>query len=279
MTTFSFHPVKAITSGEGGMVSTDDDMLADALRSFRTHGIRRGEPERDVMDLEHQQDIIDREHQQDIIDREHQQDIMDREPERNVIDREHQQDVMRGGWHYDIDSLGFNYRITDFQCALGEHQLARLDEFIASRNQIADRYRELLGEIAELQLPAAADKPGDNHAYHLFVVRFREGASRRRTAYDHLRSRGIGVQLHYIPIPVHGLYRSLGYTMEGLGATQAYYEEALSLPIFPTMTGGDVERVANEVRYALNAASPQVLAYADTAENGSRPQNVERLRE
>ncbi len=243
MTTFSFHPVKAITSGEGGMVSTDDDVLAGALRSFRTHGIRRGEPGRDV------------------------------------TGREHEQDVMRGGWHYDIDSLGFNYRITDFQCALGEHQLARLDEFIAARNQIADRYRELLGGIAELQLPAQAAKAQDSHAYHLFVVRFREGASRRRAAYDHLRARGIGVQLHYIPIPVHNLYRSLGYTMDGLQATQAYYEEALSLPIFPTMTDKDVERVAGEVRHALDAPNRRAPAHIDTAGNGGRPQSVDSLRE
>ncbi|HXC45975.1 MAG TPA: DegT/DnrJ/EryC1/StrS family aminotransferase, partial [Solirubrobacteraceae bacterium] len=217
MTTFSFHPVKAITSGEGGMVSTDDDALADALRSFRTHGIRRGEPE---------------------------------------------QDVMRGGWHYDIDSLGFNYRITDFQCALGEQQLARLEQFIAARTKIAARYRVLLGEVAELQLPATASQPGTSHAYHLFVVRFREGAARRRAAYEHLRAVGIGVQLHYIPIPVHGLYRSLGYTMEGLDATQGYYEEALSLPIFPTMSDGDIQRVAGEVRRALAAPSRRALAGA-----------------
>ena len=234
MTTFSFHPVKAITSGEGGMVSTDNDVLAGALRSFRTHGIHR---------------------------------------------REHAQDVMRGGWHYDIDSLGFNYRITDFQCALGEHQLARLDEFIAARNRIAGRYRELLGEIDALQLPAAADKTSVSHAYHLFVVRFREGAGRRRAAYDHLRACGIGVQLHYIPIPVHGLYRSLGYTMDGLQATQAYYEEALSLPIFPTMRDRDIERVAGEVRRALDAPSLQAPTFADTAANGNRPRSMESLRE
>jgi perosamine synthetase len=206
MTTFSFHPVKAITSGEGGMVSTDDDALAETLRTFRAHGIRR---------------------------------------------HEHAEDPMRGGWHYDIDSLGFNYRITDFQCALGEHQLARLDELIAARNRIAGLYRELLGGIDELRLPAAADAAGDRHAYHLFVVRFLEGAVRRRVAYDHLRTRGIGAQLHYIPIPVHGLYRSLGYTMDGLDATQSYYEQALSLPIFPAMSDADVERVAGEVRCAL----------------------------
>jgi UDP-4-amino-4,6-dideoxy-N-acetyl-beta-L-altrosamine transaminase len=214
MTTFSFHPVKAITSGEGGMVSTDDDELAEALLAFREHGIHR---------------------------------------------RDYGDDVMRGGWHYDVDTLGFNYRITDFQCALGEHQLVRLDEFITARNRIADLYRELLGGIGELQLPTAAHTAGARHAYHLFVVRFREGAARRRAVYDHLRAHGIGVQLHYIPIPAHGLYRSLGYTMEGLDATQSYYEQALSLPIFPAMTDGDVERVAGEVRRAFDARSANAL--------------------
>jgi perosamine synthetase len=205
MTTFSFHPVKAITTGEGGMVTTDNDDIADALRAFRTHGICRSK---------------------------------------------HHDNVMCGGWHYDVESLGFNYRITDFQCALGQHQLGRLDEFIAKRNQLADLYRELLDGSCELQLPAAAD-PGSRHAYHLFVVRFREGAARRRAAYDHLRASGIGVQLHYIPIPAHGLYRSLGYTMEGLDATKAYYEQALSLPIFPTMTREDVRYVVDQLNHAL----------------------------
>jgi perosamine synthetase len=222
MTTFSFHPVKAITSGEGGMVATDNDELADALRAFRTHGIRR---------------------------------------------REHGEDVMRGGWHYDIDSLGFNYRITDFQCALGEHQLDRLDEFIAARNCIAGLYRELLKDIAGLRLPAPAPA-GGRHAYHLFVVRFSEGASRRRAVYDHLHESGIGAQLHYIPIPAHGLYRSLGYTMEGLDATQAYYEEALSLPIFPTMTEEDVLRVVRELRHALSVGAQRTPAGNGAASGG-----------
>jgi perosamine synthetase len=227
MTTYSFHPVKAITSGEGGMVSTERDELADALRAFRSHGIHR---------------------------------------------RAHGEDVMRGGWHYDIDSLGFNYRITDFQCALGEHQLARLDELIAARNRIAERYRESLEGIEELGLPARAPADG-RHAYHLFVVRFREGAARRRAAFDHLRARGIGVQLHYIPIPVHGLYRSLGYTMEGLKATQAYYEQALSLPIFPTMSEADVARVAGELRRALELPL-KGARLPDVAVAGGRSQGV-----
>lgn len=230
MTTFSFHPVKAITSGEGGMVSTDDDDLADALRSFRTHGMSR---------------------------------------------RDHGDDVMRGRWHYDVESLGFNYRITDFQCALGEHQLARLDEFIAARNRIADLYRAQLEGFAELQLPARSPADG-RHAHHLFVVRFREGAGRRRVAYDHLHASGIGVQLHYIPIPVHGLYRSLGYTMTGLDAAQQYYEQALSLPIFPTMREQDVARVVGELRRALDLSTGG--ASSSSGGDGERSAAVETQR-
>lgn len=210
MTAFSFHPVKAITTGEGGMVSTDDDALAERLRALRSHGIRR---------------------------------------------REHPTDPLRGGWHYEIDTLGFNYRITDFQCALGESQLAGLERSIAARNRIAERYRELLAddELARerVRLPAAAGL-GERHAYHLFVVRFPEGAVRRRAVYEHLREHGIGTQLHYIPIPVHGLYRSLGYTMRDLPQAQSYYEQALSLPIFPAMGVQDVARVVHELRGALD---------------------------
>jgi perosamine synthetase len=209
MTVFSFHPVKAITTGEGGMVTTDSDELADALRTFRTHGIRRGE-----------------------------------DPD----------DVMRGGWHYEIQTLGFNYRITDFQCVLGEQQLGHLDDFIVARNAIASRYRELLSEVSDLQLPLEAPA-GDRHAYHLFVVRFLEGPARRRAVYDHLRAAGIGPQLHYIPIPAHALYRSLGYSMDGLPAAQAYYEQALSLPMFPAMRDADVRRVVSEVKAAMRLES------------------------
>jgi perosamine synthetase len=205
MTTFSFHPVKVITSGEGGMVTTDSAELADALRTFRTHGIVR---------------------------------------------RDYGDDVLRGGWHYDIDTLGFNYRITDFQCELGERQLSRLQRFVAARNEIASLYHDLLDGLEGLRTPALAPA-GGRHAYHLFVVRFPEGAARRRAVYDHLRSAGIGPQLHYIPIPVHGLYRSLGYSMDELPAAQAYYEQALSLPLFPAMTSEDARRVVRELRRAL----------------------------
>jgi UDP-4-amino-4,6-dideoxy-N-acetyl-beta-L-altrosamine transaminase len=208
MTVFSFHPVKAITSGEGGMVTTDDDAFADALRRFRSHGMERTEAE---------------------------------------------DDPMLGGWHYGIASLGFNYRITDIQCALGLSQLERLERFITDRNAIADRYHEVLAGVPQLTLPARA-RPGDRHAYHLFVVRFAEGARRRRLVYDALRADGIGAQLHYIPIPAHALYRDLGYDMTALPQAQAYWEQALSLPMFPAMEPADVERVARSLRDALALA-------------------------
>ena len=205
MTVFSLHPVKAITTGEGGVVTTDSRELAERMWSFRSHGIRPAQAS---------------------------------------------EDPMLGGWHYEIESLGFNYRITDFQCALGLRQLEHLERFIEARNQIAERYHERLDEVPGLSLPARA-QPGDRHAYHLFVVRFPEGPRRRRVVYDALRAAGIGVQLHYVPIPQHALYRRLGYTLDGLPEAQAYWEQALSMPMFPTMTSGDVARVVEELRSAL----------------------------
>lgn len=206
MYVFSTHPVKAITTGEGGVVATEDDGLADRLRTFRTHGIRRGGGT----------------------------------------------GVLGGGWHYDVESLGFNYRITDFQCALGESQLGRLDEFVARRNDVAAAYREAFDGLDGIQLPA--EPPADGrHAYHLFVVRFTEGPARRRAVYDGLREQGIGTQLHYIPIYRHSLYRSLGYGDEAARNpnTERYYEQALSLPMFPGMDSADVRRVVDAIAEQL----------------------------
>jgi perosamine synthetase len=205
MTCFSLHPVKSMTTGEGGVVTTASDALADALRTFRTHGMTR---------------------------------------------RSDETDPLIGPWHYDVDSLGFNYRITDFQCALGLSQLRRLPQWIEQRNAIAARYDELLADVGGLQLPARP-APGEVHGRHLYVVRFTEGAERRRFMFDALRQAGIGTQLHYIPIPRHGLYRSLGYTMDDLPETQAYYEQALSIPMFPGLAEGEVARVASEIRQLM----------------------------
>jgi dTDP-4-amino-4,6-dideoxygalactose transaminase len=207
MACFSLHPVKSMTTGEGGVVTTNDDDLAEALTTFRTHGMKRRRDDRDPL---------------------------------------------LGGWHYDIDTLGFNYRITDFQCALGLSQLTRLPDWVRERNRVAATYRELLADVDGLTLPAEAG-PGEVHGYHLFVVRFTEGARRRRFVFERLREAGIGTQLHYIPIPCHGLYRDLGYdgTLAGLPAARAYYEQALSIPMFPAMSDGDIERVADDLKRLL----------------------------
>ena len=205
---FSLHPVKAITTGEGGVVTTESDELARRLRAFRTHGIVRaadtGGP-------------------------------------------------LRGPWHYDVATLGFNYRITDFQCALGERKLERLPEFVAQRNRVAERYHELLDGTPGLTLPARA-RSGDLHGYHLFVIRFDEGPARRLAMAQGLRDVGIGTQLHYIPIYHHSLYRALGYGAADAARcpnAERYYETALSLPMYPGLTDADVERVAGDVRRLL----------------------------
>jgi dTDP-4-amino-4,6-dideoxygalactose transaminase len=208
MTTFSFHPVKAMTTGEGGLVSTDDDELAETLRAFRSHGIhRRGERDRE--------------------------------------------DPLFGGWHYEIDSLGFNYRITDFQCALGSTQLRRLDERIARRNDIARLYRRLLADERRVALPPHAQDDA-LHAYHLFVVRVLAGAEARLSTFQALRRASIGVQVHYIPIYRLPYYRDvLGYPQDTCPVAEEYYWGAISLPMFPAMTDSDVQRVVDELRSAL----------------------------
>jgi dTDP-4-amino-4,6-dideoxygalactose transaminase len=208
MAVFSLHPVKSMTTGEGGVVTTDDPGLADKLRTFRTHGMVRaadtGGP-------------------------------------------------LKGPWHYDVASLGFNYRITDFQCALGESQLLRLPQYVEERNRVAARYHDQLDGTPGLTMPArAAD--GDVHGYHLFVVRFDEGPERRRFMAEGLREAGIGTQLHYIPIYHHSLYRELGFGPEvdaRCPNAERYYETALSLPMFPALTDADVERVGAEIQRLL----------------------------
>lgn len=198
MYAFSLHPVKAITTGEGGVIATDSDEYAAHLREFRTHGIRRGDG--------------------------------------------------TDPWHYDVVELGWNYRITDFACALGRSQLTRLGDFIDGRNRVAAAYRERLQDVDGVTLPAEPAS-GDRHAYHLFVVRF-GGRDVRRRAALHLREQGIGTQLHYIPIYRHTLYRDRGYNDE-LPHAEAYYEQALSLPMFPSMTDADVDRVVEALREVL----------------------------
>jgi perosamine synthetase len=211
MTTFSLHPVKAMTTGEGGMVTTEDDRLAARLRGFRTHGIAR--------------------------------EGLRPSPE-------------EGSWYYEVRELGFNYRLTDFQCALGLSQLERLEEWVAARNEIAGWYRELLADEPLLALPPPAPK-GSLHAHHLFVVRILAGPAVRLEVFEGLRAAGIGVQVHYIPIYRFPYYRdTLGYPQDTCPHAEEYYRGAISLPIYPALSRAEVERVVAELRRLLESHSP-----------------------
>lgn len=192
MCCFSFHPVKPITTGEGGMVTTNDDDLAERLRSFRTHGVVR-------------------------------------QPQ-------------RGGWCYEIADVGYNYRITDIQAALGLSQLGKLDRFIERRNDLADRYRELLADIP-VTLPPAAPS-GFRHGYHLFPVAIAE----RRRVFDGLRDAGIGVQVHYVPVHHHSVSADIGMKPGDLPVCDALYEQLISLPIHPGLTDADQVFVVETLR-------------------------------
>lgn len=186
MTCFSFHPVKPITTGEGGIVTTNDPLLAQKLRSFRSHGIVR-------------------------------------KPE-------------IAPWFYQVEALGYNYRLTDIQSALGLSQMKRLNDFIEARNTIADRYREMLADT-RVELPPAADV-GYRHGYHLFVIQ----VERRKRVFEALRAAQIGVQVHYVPIHHHPISRDIGLLPGDLPHCDHYYERAISLPIYPGLSDRDQER-------------------------------------
>jgi perosamine synthetase len=206
MAVFSFHPVKAIAAGEGGMVTTRDEGLRDRLLTFRNHGFA----------------------------------VDPATMTRND-----------GGWYREQHDLGFNYRLSDIHCALGRSQMRKLDAFIAARNAVADRYRDWLGDVEEIVLPPAAP-PGQRHAYHLFVIRMRDGAPARRRLYDFLREREIYAQVHYLPVYRHPWYeRTYGYA-EGLcPEAERYYDACLSLPCFPTLSEADQRTVVDAVKEGL----------------------------
>ena len=204
MTCFSFHPVKTMTTGEGGLVTTESDEFAERLRTFRTHGVIR--------------------------------DNLSPHPN-------------EGGWYYEVQSLGFNYRITDLQCALGLSQLGRLNAWVERRNEVAGLYRLKLADEDRVILPPEPG-PDSVHAYHLFVIRVRDGAETRLRVFESLRAAGIGVQVHYIPIYRFPYYRDLVGTASCPQADR-YYDCAISLPIFPAMDESDVDRVVTELRSAL----------------------------
>ncbi len=220
MTVYSFHPVKHVAMGEGGAIVTNDDDLAARLRLFRNHGMTKtGYVQKDMAEAP---------------------------------------DGAANPWYYEMQALGYNYRITDIQAALGLSQLARLDWSVSRRNELAFCYHRLLEQI----FPDGEVRPlhtrGDVvHAYHLFVVAidFEKRGVSRAAVMNHLRKAGIGTQVHYVPVPLQPYYREYAKTGPGdFPGAEAYYARALSLPMYPDLCEGDLERVVEQLRQILLSA-------------------------
>ena len=197
LTTFSFHPAKLITTGEGGMISTSDDRLAARLRRFRNHGLETDFRERSA----------------------------------------------RGATYSPMVDLGYNYRLTDLQCALGLSQLARLEALLKRRTRVAERYLAALGRLEMVKIPTVL--PSGRHAWHIFPVLLAldQLTAGRDTILAALRAEGIGATVHYVPTYWHPYYEKLGYRRGLCPRAEAAYERLVTLPLYPAMTDADVDDV------------------------------------
>jgi perosamine synthetase len=203
LTVFSFHPVKHITTGEGGMIVTDNPQYRRRMAMFRNHGITT----------------------------------------------DHRQRTEKGSWFYEMVDLGYNYRITDFQCALGMSQLKKLPGWIKRRQEIASRYDNAFDSPGLIEPLAVTSDV--SHVYHLYVVKLRE--IERDKVFSSLRAAGIGVNVHYIPVHLHPFYRERFGAREGMcPVAETVYEQILSLPMFPALTNEDVDMVISAVREAVS---------------------------
>jgi perosamine synthetase len=204
---FSFHPVKHITTGEGGMITTGNPKFAESMRIFRNHGITT----------------------------------------------DHLQRQEQGSWFYEMMDLGYNYRITDFQCALGVSQLRKLERWVKRRQEIAKHYDKAFSNIEGIQpLRVRSDV---SHAYHLYVIRLDQTKLGRNRAkiFTELRANGVGVNVHYIPVHLHPYYRIKFKTDAGLcPVAEQAYEEIVSLPMFSGLSDREVEKVVTTVRNILD---------------------------
>lgn len=204
LSAYSFHPVKHVACGEGGMVVTDDDELARRCQVFRNHGITTDARQRESSNA----------------------------------------------WFYEMVELGFNYRLTDIQCALGASQVKRLAESVERRNAIARRYMEAFLEVDGVT-PLECS-PDVLNAYHLFVVKF-DGDGVRDAMFSYLREREIGVNVHYIPVHLHPFYRERGEEPGQCPVAEKVYGQILSLPMFPGLTDEDMDTVLNTIREGLRS--------------------------
>lgn len=202
-TELSFHPVKPVTTAEGGAIVTNDASIAKRAAMFRTHGITK-------------------------------------DPEDMATNE--------GGWFYEMQVLGFNYRITDVQCALGVSQMKKLATFIARRRAIAKKYTEAFTDMNQIELPPMLE--GIESGWHLYIIRVIDG-DRRKALFDKLRELGLGVQVHYIPVHYHPYYQQLGFEKGQFPVAEDYYARAISLPIFPKMSDNDVNSVIERVKVAI----------------------------
>lgn len=202
MTVLSFHAVKHVTTGEGGMVLTNDKKLYEKLIMFRSHGITK--------------------------------------------DGSLMENKSEGPWFYEMQHLGYNYRITDFQCALGLSQIKKLDGFVKRRRQIAAMYDEAFKGLGPIR--TIMQKEGAASAYHLYIIRVKDG---RKRIFDELREQGIGVNVHYIPVHLQPYYQKLGYKKGSCPKAEKYYSETITLPLYPKMTDEQVRSVISAVRSAI----------------------------
>lgn len=207
---FSLHPVKHITSGEGGMITTDNPRLAEKMRLFRNHG----------------------------------------------ISTDHRQRDLAGSWFYEMVDLGYNYRLTDFQCALAMSQLKKLAGWVTKRQDIAKKYDAAFSAMPQIS-PLGVRKDV-SHAYHLYVIRINTEKIKtdRSTIFKALRAEGIGVNVHYIPVHLHPYYQKTFGTRSGMyPVAEKAYDEIISLPIFPKMNEKDVNDVIAAIKKVIGAFS------------------------
>lgn len=206
----SFHPVKHITTGEGGAIITNNQELDSGIKILRTHGMTKDE---------------------------------------NLLEKND------GPWYYEMQMLGFNYRITDFQCALGITQLSRLDSFVKRRREIAAYYDKAFGGNELLVTPAQA--PGSAHAYHLYSLRIKFGMLKRdkKEVFSRLREKNILGQVHYIPVHLQPYYRdNFGFKKGDYPVSENFYEEEISIPMYPRLDDGDLEYISNTIIDIVNSA-------------------------
>ncbi|PGE57419.1 UDP-4-amino-4,6-dideoxy-N-acetyl-beta-L-altrosamine transaminase [Bacillus toyonensis] len=207
MTMFSFHPVKHITTGEGGVITTNNPLFYEKLVQFRTHGIERNP---------------------------------------------HKLLENHGPWYYEMQFLGYNYRITDIQAALGISQLSKLDSFIKIRKKYVDIYNKEFSSLSEIIIPKQL--PQTSSSWHLYIIRLNTKLLKcnRKEVYEALQRENIGVNVHYIPVHLQPFYQKLGFEKGVCPQAENVYEEIITLPLFPKMTEADVWDVIQAVRKVLS---------------------------